>query len=128
MEENSRNAGENILSPPPRPKAPVHVFNIPVSISGDIRSLGIKELTGEEEIMAERRARGDRGRIAVELTKAALVEVNGSPVTQGDASADMAWTKMSPKVRTLAITAYTRLHIPDDEETAGFFSSMEIRV
>jgi hypothetical protein len=106
----------------------INTFKVPSSIGGSVLSVGLVELTADEEMMAEKRAGADRPRVAVELSKQALAEVNGKPVNLTDGSADTAWNSLPAKVRTLVITAYTRLHIPSDEEMGGFFASMEVRV
>lgn len=111
-----------------KPARPVHVFQVPTSIGGDVREVGMVEITSNEEEQAEKRARGDRGKVAVELTKTSLVLVDGKTVSPGDGTVDTAWEKMVPKLRTLLVTTYTKLHIPNGEESEGFFSSMEVRV
>ena len=106
----------------------VHSFNFPESIPGDIRSVGIKELTAQEELAASKRASGDPFRIAYESAKQALVEINGEKVSLANGSADKAWAEMHPKVRELVVLAHRKIHSASDEETDGFFKSGSVRV
>ncbi len=107
---------------------PLHVFTIPSTVEGDVREVGMVEITAQEEINAEKRARGDRTMIAVELAKESLRRVNGKPVLSSDGTVDSAWEAMVPKVRTFLVSAYSRMHIPTRTEEADFFSSMKVEV
>lgn len=101
----------------------VHRFEIPESVPGDIRSLGLVELSAEDELKVEARCKGAPDKRAQEMAKAAIVEVNGKPVSVGDGSCDAAWSGMHPKVRMLVSSAWLKLHLASDEETAAFFAS-----
>ena len=101
----------------------VHRFKIPASIGGDIREIGMVEITADEELKAEARCRGTPDKRAAELAKTSIVEVNGEAVGLGDGSVDKVWTTMHPKVRTLVATAWVRLHLASDDEVEGFFAS-----
>jgi hypothetical protein len=107
---------------------PVHTFQIPESIADGTTSIGMVELTAHEEIMAAKRAGSDAFRLAYELTKQSLAEVNGQPVSLADGSADTAFDKMGPKVRSLVIQGYTRLHAAGEDVAEGFLQSMQVRV
>jgi len=101
----------------------IHRFAVPDSIPGEIRSLGLVEITAEEELKADARCRGASDKRAQEMAKQAIVEVNGEPVRVGDGSVDRAWNNMHPKVRTLVSTAWVRLHLANDDEVESFFAS-----
>ena len=101
----------------------VHRFNVPASIPGEIRSLGMVEITAEEELKAEARCKGAPDKRAAEMVKQSLVEINGEAVRIGDGSVDAAWNSMHPKIRTLASTAWVRLHLAADDEVESFFAS-----
>ncbi len=101
----------------------IHRFNVPASIPGDIRSLGLVEITAEEELRAEQRCKGASDKRAQEMAKQALVEINGEPVGFADGSVDKAWNEMPPKVRTLLASAWVRLHLANDDEVESFFAS-----
>lgn len=101
----------------------IHRFEVPASIPGEIRSLGLVEITADEELKAEARCRGSSDKRAQEMAKQSLVEVNGQTVGFVDASVDKAWNLMHPKVRTLLASAWVRLHLANDEEVESFFAS-----
>mgnify|MGYP006279042063 CR=1 FL=1 len=101
----------------------IHRFDIPASIPGEVRSLGLVEITAAEELAAEARCKGASDKRAAEMAKQAIVEVNGEPVKLGDGSVDLAWNTMHPKVRTLVSTAWVRLHLANDDEVESFFAS-----
>lgn len=101
----------------------IHRFTVPNSIPGDIRSVGMVEMTAEEELRAEQRCKGASDKRAQEMTKQALVEVNGEPVGFGDGSIERAWVGLHPKLRTLLATAWVKLHLAEDSEVDDFFAS-----
>lgn len=101
----------------------VHRFTVPESVPGDVRSLGLVELTAEDELRVEARCKGMPDKRAQELAKAAIVEVNGQPVNVGDGTCDSAWAGMHPKVRMLVSSAWLKLHLASEEESAAFFAS-----
>jgi hypothetical protein len=106
----------------------VHTFTLPDSVLGEVRSVGLVELTAEEELMATKRARGDHFRLAYELAKQALATVNGARVGVADGSADAAWQGMHPKVRNMVLAAYMQLHTPDEGSTADFLKTVTVQV
>lgn len=101
----------------------IHRFEIPASIPGDIRAIGLVEITAQEELQAEQRCKGASDKRAAEMAKSALVEVNGQRVHFADASVDKAWNNMHPKVRTLIASAWVKLHLASDDEVDSFFAS-----
>jgi len=107
---------------------PVHVYKVPMGVDPSIESVGLVEITSDEELMAEKLAHGDRGRIPIELAKSMISEIDGKRVSQADGSVDSAWERMTPKMRNLITSAYVRLHIPQKEETDSFFASLEVKV
>lgn len=106
-----------------QPDRVIHRFSVPESIPGEVRSLGLVEITADEELKAEARCKGASDKRAAEMAKQALVEVNGEPVGFADASVDKAWNAMHPKVRTLLASAWVRLHLANDDEVESFFAS-----
>jgi len=101
----------------------IHRFAIPESIPGEVRSVGMVEMTAEEELRVEQKCKGASDKRAQEMTKQSLAEVNGQAVSTADASADKAWANMHPKVRTLLTTAWVKLHLAEDNEVDSFFAS-----
>lgn len=93
-----------------------------------ITSIGVAELTPQEELDAARRAGGDNMALALELSKTAMVEVNGTPVTIGDGSADIWWSKMRPQLRTLITTVYADNNTPSEKAVEGFRKGRKAKV
>lgn len=110
-----------------KPERIVTTFDIPESIieltGTTVKSIGFVELTAAEEMAATKRSRQDPLRLATELTKQALVEVNGQRVSIGNQSVDKAWEDMPAKVRSLALAAYNEIHNPEEEEQKAFLKS-----
>ena len=119
MSEFAKKIGLSI----PKVERTIHRFTVPDSVPGDIRSLGLVELSADDELRVEARCRGNTDKRAQEMAKAAIVEINGDEVTVADGSADSAWSTMHPKVRMLVMSAWLKLHLASDEETAAFFGS-----
>ncbi len=107
---------------------PIYRYTIPANIANGTKSVGLVLLTTDEELRATKRSHTDTHRLAYELSKQALVEVDGKPVNEGDGSIDTAWDAMSPKVRGLVLVAYASLHTPEDEETTSFLKSQQVSV
>lgn len=122
------NDEENPLVESKKPSREVTVFTLPKSIANGITSMGLVCLTPEEEIMAYNRAHGDAPKVAAEMVKASLAQLNGKPVSLADGSADTEWSKMDPKVRGLLQKAWSNLHTPTDEEEKDFLASRRIVV
>lgn len=101
----------------------VHRFQVPASIGGDIRSIGLVELTAEEELQVEMRCKGSSERRASEIAKASIHELNGKRAHNGNGDIDRFWNRASPKLRSLVNTAWVRAHLANDEEVESFFSS-----
>src|SRR5574337_1106425 len=104
----------------------VNQFTMPDSIPGEIRNIGILELNAQEELSASKRAAGDPFRIAYELAKQALVEVNGEKVSLMDGTADKAWATMHPMARELVVKAHQATHNASEDQTAVFLKSRTI--
>jgi len=107
---------------------PVHEFTVPASIGGtSYQTIGIVELTPEEEIRAAARAGHERYRLAMELSKQSLFMINGSRVREADGTLDRAWAGMPPKLRTLIASAYAEVHSPSDSELSSFLAGRTVR-
>lgn len=106
-----------------KPDRIVHRFKVPASVLGEVREIGMVEITADEELAVEQRCKGASDRRAHEMAKAAIVEVNGQAVSLADGSVDKAWSGFSPKIRTLVSTAWVKLHLANDDEVEGFFAS-----
>ena len=106
----------------------VHIFDIPDAIPGDVRQVGIKELTAQEELIAVKRAGNDPGRIAYERVKESIVEVNGQPVSLSDGSTDAVWAKLHPMARDLVATGWQEVHMVKEDVAQLFLRSRKVRV
>jgi len=112
-----------------KPARPVFRFTVPGSLQKEgITEVGMVQLTSNEELQATKRARNDTHRLAYELAKQALVEIDGTRVTAADGSIDTAWERMHPKLRTLVMTAYGELHAPEKEDIDSFLKSQRVEV
>jgi len=115
--------------PAPKPTRPVYRYTIPVRLQGaGVSEVGMVQLTSGEELQATKRARNDTHRLAYELAKQSLVEVNGEKVGAADGSADKAWDALDPKVRTLVMSAYGDLHAPEEDDLNAFRKSQRVEV
>lgn len=106
----------------------VYRFSVPESIVSDVRSLGMVEMTADEEVQIELRCKNTPEKRAVEIAKASIVEINGKRVHNGAGEVDKAWNEMSPKVRSLVNRMWVKLHLANDEEVASFEKSMTASV
>jgi len=111
-----------------KPARPTYRYTIPSRIGSDVRKVGLVQLTSNEELMATKRSRNDTARLAYELAKQALVEVDGERVGVADGSVDKAWDRLLPKVRTLVMSAYAELHAPQEEDVSDFLQSQQVQV
>ena len=115
--------------PKPKPARPMFRFTIPVKLQGQgVTEVGLVQLTSNEELQATKRAVNDTHRLAYELAKESLREVDGNPVGAADGSIDAVWKDMHPKIRTLIMTAYGELHAPEKDEIDSFLQSQRVEV
>jgi hypothetical protein len=122
MEGNNLSGG----GAPKKPSRPVHLYDLPVGCGA--AEVGLVELTAGEEKQSGRRGGNDAACVAMELTKAALAEVDGVKVGLTDGTADIAWDKLGPKGRSLVMDAFNHLSSPSKEEADSFQASHRVRV
>lgn len=108
----------------------VNLFDVPNDIaeSSGVLQVGMVTLTAEEELLCFKRAKGENAKLAMELSKASLVEADGKPLSHVDGSIDSFWKDLDPKLRQLILTAYADLHSAGDENQESFLKSRKIRV
>lgn len=121
----------------------IYRYKIPASMAGlarDVATIGLVEITPDEEIMATKRCSNQPIRLAYELSLEAFREIgmagplgqDGRPtvvshrLSTADGTADRVWRQLHPKIRTLVVTAYNELHNPKDGEAQDFLSSREV--
>jgi len=104
----------------------IYTYDVGENLHPDIRSVGLTELSAEDEIAATRRARGDQIRLAFELAKQSLREVNGKPVKLADGSADKAWNSLGARLRNLVLQAFTEIHTPEEGVIDTFRASRKV--
>lgn len=127
-------AGEKFVGqePPPQRARIVWTYDVPEEAQGDdpdkVTTVGIVELTAQEEVWASKRSGGNSAGLAFELWKQSLAEVNGKPVTIGDGSADIWAAKFSSKLRTLIMTAYADINTPTDGGFDSFRKSRRAKI
>lgn len=109
---------------------PIHTYTVPMGLAEEtgIQSVGLVELNAQDELNAAKRAKGDTTRLAYELSKAALAEVNGQKLSFGDGSLDSAWLRMHPKIRNMVLAAYGDLHAPPEGSVDDFLKSRQVKV
>lgn len=109
----------------------VFTFKLPAEIAdrpGCPKTIGVKELTGLDEVDAANRAGGDQARLAFEMARASLVRSDGNSVHLADGTADVLWEALGPKGRRLVITAYTKVNNPLQVEAKDFLDSQTVTV
>ncbi|KKN72084.1 hypothetical protein LCGC14_0414790 [marine sediment metagenome] len=113
----------------------VYTFKIPKHLQGEtdnppgrirIETVGLVELTGGEEMAATKRAQNDLIAGQFELAKEALRQVNNKPVHSWDGSVDQAFNGADPRVRTLIMNAYRRIHEPEKKDMDAFLGSVSV--
>jgi hypothetical protein len=110
-----------------KPARTIHTFTFPAGYS-EYKTIGLVELTSSEELLCTKRAQGDPVRLAFELVKQSVVEVDGKQVSTADGSADMVWDRLGPRARSLALSAYAKLHTADNDVAASFLETATARV
>jgi hypothetical protein len=108
----------------------IYFYAIPAELAKEknIREVGLVELTADEELMCTKRANNNPIRLAYELAKESLRQIDKVTLSTADGSADVAWNKMGSKIRTLVVTAYNKLHNPTETEGDGFLKSQKVTV
>lgn len=108
---------------------PIYVYDVPPACEdAEVQSVGLVQLTTGEELMAAKRAHGDNFKLAYELAKQCVVEVNGEKVGIADGSVDTAWGKMAPQTRNLVMGEYAKLHAPPEGAEEAFRASRRVKV
>jgi hypothetical protein len=105
---------------------PVYTYQIPAKLAAEaeIASVTIVHLTAAEELAAAKRAGGtDAMRLAQELAKACLHGLNGKTLSAVNNEKEAAWHKLHPKIRSLVLSAYAKLHSPDNQDVDSFLAS-----
>ncbi len=118
---------ESVLAGQSRDRV-VFRFTVPESIKGEIRSIGLVELTADEEIAVESRCKQVPEKRAAEIAKAAVWEINGKRIHNGAGELDKAWNEAPAKLRSLVMRAWIKLHAAEDAEVASFEASMTVTV
>lgn len=113
---------------PTKRSRPVHTYKLPKRLANGIQTIGMVLLTPDEEIQANKRARGDNAKLAFELMKQSIAEINEKPVSLADGSIDEAWQKMESPVRQLIASAYSELNKVEEEDEESFLKSRVTKV
>lgn len=107
----------------------VYVYDVPEENQyNGIVSLGVRELTIDEEKMVYRRIGSDIAAAASELSKQALCEVNDQKVSLADGSSDKAYESFTPQIRQMVLDAYTDTNNAKPETIKKFLASKRVKV
>jgi len=122
--------GQQQTTEAPKVKRAVHTFDVPKKLAAEVGhdQVGLQELTSEEELLAFRRSKGDKGALTAELVKASIVEADGKKLSAGDGSVDTFWNGLHPKLRALVMEAYSSIHSAAEEDEQSFLGSRKVRV
>jgi hypothetical protein len=105
---------------------PTYTYRVPnkLAAESEVESVTLVHLTAAEELAAAKRAGGtDALRLGSELAKAALHGLNGKTLSHANSEKEIAWHKLHPKLRSLVLQAYSKLHAPETEDVESFLSS-----
>lgn len=105
---------------------PTYTYQVPPKLAAEaeVSSVTLVHLTAAEELAAAKRAGGtDPLRLGSELAKAALHGLNGKTLSHANSEKEIAWHKLHPKLRSLVLQAYSKLHAPESEDVDAFLSS-----
>ena len=118
------------MEAPQKKTRAVNLFDVPEAVAAvsGVKEVGLVTLTAEEELTCFKRAKGDNAKLAMELSKTALVEADGKPLAQADGTVDTFWKDCEPKLRQLVLTAYAELHAAGEEDQQAFLKSRRTRV
>ncbi len=116
----------------------IYVFDIPEEMreagtnkcfgtAEAVVSVSLKLLLPNEERMVGKRCGDDKFRLAYELAKESMVEVNDQPVSTAEGTADEWWSKFHPQIRQLVMTAYAELNTPPDGAAQDFLESRRVK-
>lgn len=108
---------------------PVHIYEVSPELSDGcgVTSIGLVELTADEELMAAKRTRDDSMKLGFELIKQSMAEINGATVSLADGTTDRAWNTMSAKLRHVLLQAWHEIHKAKEEVEKGFLKSRRVR-
>jgi hypothetical protein len=120
----------------------VHWFTLPQNMLADAPEMagvryarfGVIELTVQEEMTSARMAGQDAVTVGIRNVMMAVRYItdaqkgNQRELSLADESAETFWAKMSPKVRTLLLQAYSRVHAPPPSAAEDFLGSCEASV
>ena len=102
---------------------PIYTYQIPTKLAAEaeVSSVTLVHLTAAEELAAAKRA--GPLRLGSELAKAALHSLNGKVLSVVNNEKEQAWHKLHPKLRSLVLQAYSKLHAPESEDVESFLAS-----
>ena len=109
---------------------PTYEYTIPVSLRGEgiPGKIGMKPLTAEQEIQASKVGGFNLMKAQYEAVKRAVAELDGKPANFADGDVDKLWDVMSPRLRALLVSAYSKMTSASEEEESSFFASEKMLV
>lgn len=122
--------GAALQGAPQGPFRMVFEFDIPEALRDETvkESIGLRKINGTEEVEATKACGGDGMRLAFELVKQSLHEIDGVVLNKGDMEHESKWERMDPKLRNLLLAAYASLHTPEDDEVENFLKTVRAKV
>lgn len=111
----------------------LYTYNVPEQLAQQcgVRTVGLVELTADEELRAARRASGDPYAFAIQALKESVRVVDGVALSTNDLSAEQFWARTNPgmpRFRALVLAAYNTIHNPAKEDAALFLASREMTI
>jgi hypothetical protein len=105
----------------------VFEYEFPVSLGLAFKTIGLVELTVNEEKQAHALGGSQPLSLMGELCKWSIYEVDGVRVSRADDRVDEVWEQLGPKGRNLLLQAYNEMSNPGDAVTDAFRSSRKAR-
>jgi hypothetical protein len=100
-------------------------YTVPASLAQEsgVSSVTLVHLTAQDEMAATKRSGTDPIRVAYELAKASLWGLDGKMLSAMNSEKDVKWQTLHPKIRSLVVQAYQRIHQPREEDSVDFLAS-----
>lgn len=111
----------------------LYTYPVPESLQRELgegtpKKLSFRKITVEEEKQATRRANNDVAQLAHELAFESFQGADGKLVSPAEGDRDTVWLAFDPKVRALCVSAYNKLHNPQNNEVRDFLAGEEVSI
>lgn len=92
-----------------------------------IKSVLVRRLRAQDEVLAARRVGRDAARMVFELCQIAFAGVNGKRFDDGVSEGDAVWAVLDPRIRSLLMSAYQELNSAKETQQASFLKSCRVK-